>query len=145
VKFLEEIHYLAGMVLLEVHSDFDMQKFKSIDNHLKRFKYFEKHTEFLAMDSSRTVFRLSDQYVLKLANIKAYDEIAEKGQAQNEVEVDVYTNPKTKAVRHLQNELGLDFSDLTRMNHWGGGTDGRLVLLDYGFTVEVADKFYSTY
>lgn len=37
---------------------------------------------------------------------------------------------------------GLMVGDLTSPEHWGVTAEGRLVLLDYGYTADVADKYY---
>ena len=39
-------------------------------------------------------------------------------------------------------ELGLEQSDLLRSDHWGKTSDGRIVVLDYGFTEKVWTNFY---
>ena len=37
----------------------------------------------------------------------------------------------------------LKLGDLTVLDHWGKTPDGRVVILDYGFTEDVAEKHYS--
>lgn len=247
INLREQINYVVSQVLFEMKSGFNWSEFKAIDNHLKRFKYLERHAKFLGTGSSRAAFQLGPKHVLKIANTRAYDEVSPKGTAQNEMEVDVYTNPKTKPVVakvfdygpdyiwivaeyvkplngnfqkelgfnqlaleravellqrhdgdkdktekyidkslarwksklqsgevppdelqykidsikdfeeahkalqhpivfyiwHLIKDVGVDFSDLVRSEHWGTTSDGRLVVLDYGFTTEIADKFYT--
>lgn len=39
-----------------------------------------------------------------------------------------------------QSSLVLD--DITTIDHWGKTTDGRIVILDYGYTINVAQKHY---
>lgn len=53
--------------------------------------------------------------------------------------------PFTKAVYKMA-EMGssrLKVGDLTELGHWGKTPDGRVVILDYGFTEDVATKHYS--
>ena len=54
------------------------------------------------------------------------------------------TTPFYKTVFHALNHIKtvLMHGDLTKIGHWGKTPDQRVVLLDYGFTPEVADKHY---
>jgi len=45
-------------------------------------------------------------------------------------------------VQSLMNDLGLKPGDLFRIDHWGVNGNGQMLLLDYGFTVDVRDKHY---
>lgn len=45
-------------------------------------------------------------------------------------------------VQSLMNDIGLKPGDIFRVDHWGVSGDGLLLLLDYGFTVDVRDKHY---
>jgi hypothetical protein len=47
-----------------------------------------------------------------------------------------------QTIHMLTSENGLMSGDLERASSWGTGSDGRLVLLDYGFTEDVADNYY---
>ena len=174
--------------------------------------YAKHFLEEIGRGSSRAAFLMTSHSVLKLA-------LNFKGNAQNEAEVDVYTNPKTKAIiakifdyhpryRWVVSELvrplgeagddefkrltGVEFwpfigwveeiskgkafdveremedkkipdsvqdfvfavgntirsndlkmGDIQNVDHWGKTSDSRVVLLDYGFTGEVWDKYYS--
>jgi hypothetical protein len=62
-------------------SSFDMEHFKSLDSFAARIKYCEEHLTRLASGSSRIVYMIDDEKVLKLAKNK-------KGIAQNEVEIE---------------------------------------------------------
>lgn len=55
------------------------------------FEYASLNLEELGKGSSRIVYLLSAKKVLKIA-------LNVKGIAQNEAEIDIYTNPKTKAI-----------------------------------------------
>lgn len=48
-----------------------------------------------------------------------------------------------RAIQELVNK-GLQIGDVQRISSWGKTADGRLVLLDYGFTEEVADDHYNS-
>ena len=189
---------------------FDINRFKKIDDLHLAVVYAERFLTKLGQGSSRSAFLLSSRYALKIA-------INEKGLAQNEAEVDVYTNPQSRPivariyssgdanqwliadlVKPLDNieefesltgtdwvdEFGhwvadgirnkqvlpgtppfakaviqtaldnhLMFADLAQtdfsqgvhkglLGHWGKTPDGRVVLLDYGYTEGVYDSHY---
>lgn len=187
---------------------FDLKHFKSLDTINTMLEYAKRFLEPLGEGSSRKAFLLSSKYALKIA-------INKKGLAQNEQEVDVFTNPKSKAVvakiydaanehqwviSDLVRPLGsqdeftqqtgikwADFEedmndfvkrkgaitqddlqmmnpkeaafiqavvatarasnllvgDLKEFSHWGKTPDGRIVLLDYGFSEDVWSAHYS--
>lgn len=189
---------------------FNLNKFKELDGIHIMLDYASSFLETLGTGSSRRAFLLSGKYVLKVA-------LNEKGLAQNQAEVDVYTNPQSQAVvakvysfdpkyQWLISDLvkpitdvsefeqlsGIDWrsfcdkvnrgmknkavepddpafvksvvntalkNNLLRgdiaqqdhghdpsqdvLSHWGKTPDGRLVLLDYGFTHEVWASHYS--
>jgi len=70
----------------------DFKKLKQNDPLEGTFlKYAKRNLQRLGEGSSREVFLLSSQKVLKVA-------VNEKGIAQNEAEIDVYTNPKTRPI-----------------------------------------------
>lgn len=60
-------------------SSFDMEYFKSLGSFNARIKYCEEHLQRISSGSSRIVYKIDDQKVLKLAKNKA-------GVAQNELE-----------------------------------------------------------
>ena len=206
---------------------FDMNTFRDLieDSPQQAVRYCHANLKFLGSGSSRHVFLLSSQKVLKVAYDQYGDNIG-SGIAQNEAEVDVYTNPLTKPIvakifdfdpdylyivselvraateadakklfgtrffwplltrvletgahddqiaeqiaRHfhhlnvnptseqlgnlfniikttlkLVNDNKLMHGDLTTKEHWGMTSDGRIVLLDYGFTRQVARDHYN--
>ena len=47
------------------------------------------------------------------------------------------------ALAELAETNNLMMGDLRKASSWGRGVDGRLVLLDYGYTVDVAEEHYS--
>ena len=65
-------------------TSFNMEEFKQIKSFNQRIQYCEQHLQRLSSGSSRIVYRIDDQKVLKLAKNK-------KGLAQNEAEVDYGT------------------------------------------------------
>jgi hypothetical protein len=87
----EQVDYQLSLILCEIRNKFDIRKFKSWDDDIAQLRYAEKHLEYLGGGSSREVFMLSNKYVLKIIG---EDEGA--GKAQNEAEVDLYTNPSVK-------------------------------------------------
>lgn len=62
-------------------ASFDMEYFKTLNSFNARIKYCEEHLQRLSSGSSRIVYKIDDQKVLKLAKNKA-------GLAQNELEYD---------------------------------------------------------
>lgn len=95
-KLLKE--YINQIILSEFKSNFNWNEFINIYDGNKfditsyYIKYAKAHLSFLGEGSSRIVFHLPNtKYVLKIAK-------RSKGQAQNETEVDVYTNPSTKSI-----------------------------------------------
>lgn len=53
------------------------------------------------------------------------------------------TNDLVKATIATVKENNLGIGDIQKIDHWGKTSDGRVVLLDYGYTHEVWDKHYS--
>lgn len=47
------------------------------------------------------------------------------------------------SVRVLVKDLKLEWGDVAVFKHWGKSPDGRVVLLDYGYTESVRDRHYS--
>ena len=95
--FLEE----SNEILQEAHfGKFNMNVFKKFsedyDAVKKMHDYAGQHLQVLGEGSSRTAFALSTSKVLKIINISKRAEA--KGKAQNEAEVDVWTNPSTKMI-----------------------------------------------
>ena len=62
-------------------SSFDMGTFKSLKSHAGRNRYAQEHLQRLSSGSSRIVYKIDDEKVLKLAK-------NDKGIAQNEVEIE---------------------------------------------------------
>lgn len=202
---VEGIHSKRG-VDSKMGSKFDLKKFKSLDILSTVQQYAKTYLEPLGTGSSRIVYLLSSRYALKIA-------LNNKGLAQNEAEVDVATNPQTKAVvakvyasdegfkwvisdlvKPVQSEqefedlAGVSWQDFRtgvsagfkgqtdngspfvksvvataksnelmkgdiigtqtdkgadKLGHWGKTPDGRVVLLDYGYTRSVKDAHYA--
>lgn len=65
-------------------SSFDMEEFKSINSFAARIRYCEEHLQRISSGSSRIVYKIDNEKVLKLAKNK-------KGLAQNEIEAS-YSN-----------------------------------------------------
>ena len=59
---------------------FNMETFKSLRNHAERNRYAAEHLQKIAAGSSRIVYKIDDEKVLKLAK-------NDKGIAQNETEI----------------------------------------------------------
>lgn len=119
MKELKElIAKLANQELQEVLRGFSLNKFKNMldkdvtkhsSAHLQQIKklvnYAKEHLPFLGQGTSRAVFALSGDKVLKIANGKTL-----AGIAQNKQEVNLYTNPKTKPVVTKVYDVADDYS-----------------------------------
>lgn len=190
-----------------VRAGFSLGELKKLASVEEVMNYAKNHLTKLGQGSSRAAFLLSSRYVLKVAK-------NDKGFAQNEAEVDVFTNPSSKPIvakiqdfdpgykwlvselvrplrspyeftsltgmifhrfigavedtisgydveRALQmNKLepdaakmvlaaadtinfnDLSMADVNVVDHWGKTPDGRVVILDYGFTKGIARTHY---
>ena len=67
-------------------SRFNMRTFQSLPDYKSAIAYADKYLQMLGRGSSRATWLLNSRQVLKIA-------LSSKGNAQNEAEIDVYTNP----------------------------------------------------
>lgn len=86
---LEKIRSTKG--ISPYGNKFNMKKFASLGSIYMLDTYANSYLEFIGQGSSRTAYLMSSRYVLKIAR-------NEKGIAQNEAEIDVYTNPTSKPI-----------------------------------------------
>lgn len=70
---------------------FDLKRFKALPDERSMLAYASKFLDRLGSGSSRSAFLLSGKYALKIA-------LNEKGLAQNNAELDVFTNPESKPI-----------------------------------------------
>ena len=82
---------------------FNLNKFKSLPSAPIMRQYAYMFLEPLGHGSSREVYTLTSRYALKIAR-------SEKGNAQNEAEVDAFTNPQTKDVVAKVQSFDKDFN-----------------------------------
>ena len=73
--------FLENDLTEDYPSSFDMDEFKSLTSFSARVKYCQEHLQKISSGSSRIVYKIDDEKVLKLAKNK-------KGLAQNEVEAE---------------------------------------------------------
>lgn len=219
---LELLKEYVELSLLEEGRGFSIDKFKKLaaTNPVDAFNYAHNNLRFMGKGSARSTYLLSSGKILKMANCSQSrrDVPCLRGYAQNEAEVNVFTDPATKNIvskiydydpkyswliselvrpfeyeedfsrlldvdknpvidldrmamaalrperipefvaRHATNGKKLeDFmmslaaiirssgvltGDLGKVNHYGKTADGRVVLLDYGFTNSVANQHY---
>lgn len=81
---------------------FSLEKLSSIDNLSVADAYANMFLEFLGAGSSRIVYALSPNQVLKIARNEA-------GIDQNAAEMDVYTNPQSKPLAAKVHDYDTDF------------------------------------
>jgi len=80
----------------------------------------------------------TDDSAVRLEKVEWWtDSIEEFKRAQKALDLDI-----TKTVMELDDEFGLISGDTITPGHWGKTVDGRIVLLDYGFTEDVAFAYY---
>lgn len=79
------------VLISEVLRGFNLNKFKTIPSIIGRIKYANSILPKLGKGSSRIVYALSSDKVLKIA-------LNDKGFAQNNAELELYTSPETKPV-----------------------------------------------
>jgi hypothetical protein len=72
---------IENMIGEDYPSSFDMDHFKTLDSFAARKRYCEEHLQRISSGSSRIVYKVDDEKVLKLAYNK-------KGVAQNDIEID---------------------------------------------------------
>lgn len=72
---------IEAMVDEDYPSSFNMDEFKQLNSFAARIRYCEEHLQRISSGSSRIVYKIDDEKVLKLARNK-------KGLAQNEVEAE---------------------------------------------------------
>jgi len=77
---VKKIDIVENMLGENYPASFDKEEFKNLTFIKKRLEYCDTHLKRISSGSSRTVYRIDDQKVLKLAHNK-------KGLAQNEVEI----------------------------------------------------------
>lgn len=70
---------------------FDLRQFKTLETSHIMLDYAGRYLQEMGRGTSRAAFVLTNRSVLKVA-------LNSKGVAQNETELDVFTNPKTKAI-----------------------------------------------
>jgi hypothetical protein len=67
---------------------------------------------------------------------------ADYGSTDKEVQDFFKKSDWVESVLELKRTAHLEIGDLARPEHWGRTLDGRVVLLDYGFTKDVAEEYY---
>ena len=83
-----------------MRTGFDMRKFKTLTTHKEQLSYAKSKLKVLGSGSSRIAFLLNNRTVLKMAPPAGrYDDQAtQRGWAQNDAEVDAFTNPKMQPI-----------------------------------------------
>jgi hypothetical protein len=76
--FLED--YFSSLIDEDYPTTWNIEEFKKLNSFNSRIKYCETHLQRISSGSSRIVYKIDDEKVLKLAKNK-------KGIAQNEVEI----------------------------------------------------------
>jgi len=77
---------------------FSLSEFKSLSSSLEMNEYSDERLQKLGEGSSRICYAMTGSKVLKIAKSFRGVGVSDAGIAQNQAEVDIYTNPKTKSV-----------------------------------------------
>jgi len=102
----EYIQMQVALVITEAKTGFNYNKFKSMKSYEAQLEYANANLDYVGEGSSRIVFQLNSRLVLKMSNLLDIndDEHFENredynlyGQMQNEKEVEIFTDPNTKA------------------------------------------------
>jgi mRNA-degrading endonuclease RelE of RelBE toxin-antitoxin system len=120
-------------------SSFDMDYFKKITSFNKRIEYCEEQLQRISSGSSRIVYKIDDEKVLKLARNK-------KGLAQNEVEIsqgnDYYLEQSgilAKVFDSDENDLWveMEFAEKMKVSDFK-----RIIGIDFIFFGEFIENYY---
>jgi hypothetical protein len=84
---LREVY--SSELLDEGRKFFDIRKFKELKRYREQRTFLNNNAKLLDAGSSRNVYLINSRHVLKFAQ-------GERGLAQNEAEVDLFTNPAVK-------------------------------------------------
>jgi hypothetical protein len=215
------VSFKFSLLLREIYAEelFEGRKFlaiadfKKLNGPVDQLEYLVNHGTKIGAGSSRAVFLVNNRHVIKMAKMRSFSGHSfDVGRAQNEAEVDLYTNPDIKPfvaevydydknynwimselVRPLREseefekltgvrwpdfvslcsrgmipdsrwkplaeetykdnrfvqsfvdmleKTDIDAYDFTALTQLGKTRDGRVVLLDYGFSTRVRDKYY---
>jgi hypothetical protein len=87
--------FVENVLLEKARGSFSLNEFKKLNDVDKMYDYCKDHDlTVLGTGSSRIVFAMSSSRVLKLAHFQR----PHMGCAQNEAEVDLFTDPRTKPI-----------------------------------------------
>ena len=151
-----ELDLLTGLIFVKLPKSLQ----GLIDNEKRFIKHLEDSGACLGSGSSRTVYRLPYNKVLKVAK-------STKGRAQNEAEVKIYESITRDYVAkifyyasdfswviaefcgrcgtyglHERLRLMYENTDIYEADEWGKNSKGKLKLIDYGGTKSVMRKYY---
>lgn len=109
------IEEMVDEALNEVLRKFNLRNFKQLEDTKAQIKYASKHLPQIGSGTSRTVFALSGNKVLKIAGAVGFGEYVgstsiSRGKAQNQEEVNMFTNPKTKPIIAAVYDAADDYS-----------------------------------
>lgn len=105
VRLIEEIFAQEAVLTERLKGNFNLAHFKSLKSPIERVRYADENLPKLGEGSSRAVFALSGNKVLKIA----WDKIL-AGFAQNEQEVELSTNPAMKPIVARVYDAAPDYS-----------------------------------
>lgn len=97
ISVKDSIQLKEALFLAEAKSGFSLARLKEMSNSAdydchELLDYVRPHLTEIGKGSSRTVFAINSKYALKVANAEG------KGHAQNNAEMDVFTNPDVKPI-----------------------------------------------
>lgn len=132
---VDEFERLAGVPFIPLMKVVDVIFDNQLDNTIERIqtarlKWFDRLKEFEPGDPEHR-----DEIKLILRNIHHLEE-------ELEIFTEIPKHPFAQAVIELITKKGSMSADMRALDHWGKTADGRVVLLDYGYSKEIARELY---
>jgi hypothetical protein len=106
---------------------------------LKTPEEFKQVTGFALNVFSDLMFNKSSSFENSINNVAAYYEEGEEFENLHELE-NVAHSKLAKTIFDLGNSSNIKLDDFAKLEHWGKTSDNRIVVLDYGYTEEIADE-----
>ena len=145
---IDGMNWLVADIVRPIESDEEFDKLTGV-NFWDLADILEGHNRFKDLDDYRSV--IEDRIGYTEADLEYFRDSGQENNVAHEEKVLAGLQKKLAAIDHplvkaLVNGIenfGMGYGDLVQMIHWGKTPDGRAVLLDYGLTDEIYDKYYA--